>query len=69
MLSKSLKNAVLDLKSMEKVQLVDILLSSLDKDDPQFEKAWEVEAKLRYKAYREGKISASMFFNEIDKIR
>ncbi|MCG8339339.1 MAG: addiction module protein [Proteobacteria bacterium] len=58
MLSEAIKKEILDLKAVEKVHLVELILGSLDKPDPQIEEAWINESEQRYKLYKEGKIKA-----------
>ncbi len=46
------------LKPIEKLKLVEIILYSLDKIDPEIEKAWLVEAEARYEAYKRGELKS-----------
>ena len=46
------------LNPIEKLQLVDALLESLDKPDPEIEKIWIKEAETRFAAYEKGKLKA-----------
>ena len=46
------------LKPSEKTQLIDKLLSSLDKSDKEIDKLWAKEAEDRIDAYDKGKIKA-----------
>lgn len=50
------KAMVLDPK--ERIRLVEAILSSLDKADPEIEKRWIAESEARYKAYRLGELEA-----------
>jgi len=52
-----LKDA-LTLKPSEKAQLIDQLLSSLDKPDKEIDELWAKEAEDRLEAYEQGKIKA-----------
>ncbi|MGR3318012.1 MAG: addiction module protein [Candidatus Anammoxibacter sp.] len=56
MITKELKHKALTLKDLDKIQLVEILLDSIDRPDHEVEKEWIKESENRYKAYREGKI-------------
>ena len=47
------------LKPIEKLQLVDALLESLDKPDPEIEKLWIKEADERYEAYKRGELKST----------
>jgi putative addiction module component (TIGR02574 family) len=44
------------LKPVEKLKLVEAILYSLDKIDPEIEKAWVAEAEARYEAYKRGEL-------------
>jgi len=48
----------LTLRPFEKAQLIDKLLASLDKSDPEIDKLWTKEAEDRIDAYDQGKIKA-----------
>lgn len=50
------KAIVLDAK--ERVRLVEAILYSLDKTDPEIEKSWVVESEARYEAYKRGELLA-----------
>lgn len=45
----------LKLKPQDKIILIEALITSLDKPDPEIAKIWIQEAEARLKAYREGK--------------
>jgi len=47
------------LNPIEKLQLVEALLESLDKPDPEIEKIWIKEADERYKAYKRGELKST----------
>ncbi|MCD6093443.1 MAG: addiction module protein [Candidatus Omnitrophica bacterium] len=51
----------MQLKPLDKAHLVEIILESLDKPDPEIEKAWVAESEARYGAYKAGKIKAVSF--------
>ena len=50
------KAIVLDPK--ERVRLVEAILYSLDKPDPEIEKSWIAESEARYEAYKRGELQA-----------
>ena len=58
MVTKELKKKALHLNPVDKIQLVEIILESLDKHDTEIEKKWIAESETRYKAYKQGKIKA-----------
>ena len=47
MTTKSIEKEALKLKSNDKIRLVEVLLNSLDKPDPEIETAWVKEAEAR----------------------
>ena len=47
-----------DLPDVEKLRLVDSILSDLDKPDPEIDRVWAEEARMRWAAYKSGRISA-----------
>ena len=55
--NKILKEA-LTLKPAEKAELIDKLLSSLDKPDAEIDELWAKEAESRIDAYERGEIKA-----------
>jgi putative addiction module component (TIGR02574 family) len=54
------------LQPMERIRLVEAILYSLDKPDPDVEKSWIAESEARYKAYIRGELEATEW-NEIRK--
>ena len=49
-----LAKKAIGLKPIERIQLVEAILYSLDKPDPDIEKSWVAEAEVRYEAYKRG---------------
>ena len=47
---------ILDLPDVEKLRLVDAILTDLDKPDPEIDRVWAEEACKRWAAYKAGKI-------------
>jgi len=45
-----------DLPDIEKLRLVDAILTDLDKPDPEIDKIWAHEARKRWAAYKAGRI-------------
>ena len=58
MTTKELELKALSLKPIEKIHLIEKMLASLDKPDPEIEKEWIAESEARYTAYKKGKIKA-----------
>ncbi len=44
------------LQPIERIRLVEAILYSLDKPDPDIEQSWIAESEARYEAYRRGEI-------------
>ena len=55
---KETEKKSLALNALDKIHLVEKLLSSLDKPDPEIEKAWIKEAEERFAAYEKGELNA-----------
>ena len=58
MKARNLQQQALNLKPVERLQLVQMILESLDQPNPQIEKAWIAESEARYAAYKNGKVKA-----------
>ena len=59
----------LTLKPSEKAQLIDKLLSILDKPDKEIDELWAKEAENRIDAYEQGKIKAISLEKVLQKYR
>ncbi len=59
----------LTLKPSEKAQLIDKLLSILDKPDKEIDELWAKEAEDRINAYEQGKIKAMSLEKVLQKYR
>ena len=46
------------LRPIERIWLVEAILYSLDKPDPDIEKSWVAESEARYEAYKRGELEA-----------
>ena len=55
---ENVSKEALTLKPSEKAQLIDKLLSSLDKSDKEIDELWAKEVEERIEAYDQGKIKA-----------
>ncbi len=62
----NLARQAIELKPVERIKLVEAILYSLDKPDPDIEKSWIAEAEARYEAYKKGELQATDW-NEIKK--
>lgn len=47
------------LQPVERIRLVEAILSGLDKPDPDIERAWAAEAEARLEAYKRGELEAA----------
>ena len=47
------------LNPLDRLQLIDALLESLDKPNPEIEKLWLKESDARYEAYKRGELKAT----------
>ena len=59
----------LTLRPPEKAQLIDKLISSLDKSDKEIDKLWAKEAEDRIDAYDQGKLKAISLEKVLQKYR
>jgi len=46
------------LQPIERIRLVEAILYSLDKPDPDIEQSWIAESEARYEAYKRGELDA-----------
>lgn len=46
------------LQPVERIRLVEAILHSLDKSDPDTDRAWILESEARYEAYKRGELEA-----------
>jgi putative addiction module component (TIGR02574 family) len=60
---------VLTLRPSEKAQLIDKLISSLDKSDKEIDELWAKEAEDRIDAYDQGKLKAISLEKVLQKYR
>lgn len=56
--AEKLFREAMNLPSAERAALIEELLSSLDKPDPELDKLWAKEAEDRLRAYRSGELEA-----------
>jgi hypothetical protein len=57
------------LTAHEKLEVVDALLASMDKPDPQIDQLWAIAAEDRLAAYRRGEIKALELSDVLAKYR
>jgi putative addiction module component (TIGR02574 family) len=57
------------LTDVEKLHLVDEILSDLDKPDPEIDRIWAEEARRRWTAYKAGRIPSLPYQDVMEKYR
>ena len=57
------------LPDVEKLRLVDTILSDLDKPDPEIDRVWADEARKRWAAYKAGKVLTVSYASVMGKHR
>ncbi len=57
------------LTDVEKLRLVDEILSDLDKPDPEIDRVWAEEDRKRWTAYKEGRIPSLSYQDVLEKYR
>jgi putative addiction module component (TIGR02574 family) len=57
------------LSDTEKLRLVDTILAELDKPDPEIDRVWGEEARKRWEAYKEGRVSTISYESVMAKHR
>ena len=56
---ETLENEVLNLNTIEKIRLVEMVFDSLDKPDSETEQLWVMESEERYLAFKDGKLQGT----------
>lgn len=62
-----LAKKAIGLRPKERIQLLEAILYSLDKPDPDIEKSWIAESEARYQAYKRGELEVHDW-DEIKKV-
>ena len=55
---EQLTEKAIGLQPTERIRLVEAILLSLDRPDPEIERLWSEESEARYDAYQQGKLEA-----------
>ncbi len=55
---EQLAKKAIGLRPIDRIRLVEAILYSLDKPDPDIEKSWIAESEARYEAYKRGELKA-----------
>lgn len=64
-----LANEIRALPDVEKLRLVDAILTDLDKPDPEIDKVWAEEARKRWASYKAGRIATVSYEDVMSKHR
>jgi putative addiction module component (TIGR02574 family) len=64
-----LAEEIRDLPDVEKLRLLDAILTDLDKPDPEIDRVWAVEARKRWAAYKAGKLPTVAYESVMAKHR
>lgn len=64
-----LAEEIRDLKDVEKLRLLDAILTDLDKPDPEIDRVWAEEARKRWAAYKAGKVPTISYESVMAKHR
>ena len=56
--AQKVRKQVQALPDSDKLRLVNVLLTELDKPDPDIDRVWAAESQRRWKAYKAGKMKA-----------
>jgi hypothetical protein len=69
MITKEIKNNLLNLNALEKVEAIELLSDSLDKPDAEVEAIIAKESERRYKEYKSGKLKARDLYSAIKALK
>ncbi len=61
--------AIHDLPDVEKLRLVDAILTDLDQPDPEIDRVWAKEARKRWAAYKSGRVQTLSYESVMAKHR
>ena len=64
-----IEEEIRELPDVEKLRLVDTILSDLDKPDPEIDRVWAEEARRRWAAYKAGKVPTVSYESVMAKHR
>ena len=67
--AKRLESEIQALSDLEKLRLVDVILTDLDKPDPELDRIWAEEAGKRLAAYKSGRIPSVSYQDVMEKHR
>jgi len=67
--AERLSKEINSLSDVEKLRLVDAILTDLDKPDPELDQIWAEEARKRWDAYKSGRIPSVSYHEVMEKYR
>jgi putative addiction module component (TIGR02574 family) len=65
--AERLSEEINSLSDVEKLRLVDLILTDLDKPDPELDRIWAEEARKRWDAYKQGRIPSVSYHDVMEK--
>lgn len=68
-IAEKLAEEIRSLTDIEKLQIVDRILTDLDRPDPAIDRIWAEEARKRWDAYKQGRIPSVSYQDVMDKHR
>jgi putative addiction module component (TIGR02574 family) len=66
---EKLAEEIHELSDIDKLRLVDVILTDLDKPDPEIDRVWAVEARKRWAAYKAGRVPTASYESVMAKHR
>ncbi len=67
--AEKLRKQARSLPDSDKLRLVDVLLTELDKPDPDIDRIWVAESQRRWKAYKAGKMKTVPYSEVMKKFK
>ena len=67
--AEKLAEEIKSLTDVEKLRLVDVILTDLDKPDPELDGIWAEEARKRWEGYKSGRIPSLAYHEVMGKYR
>jgi putative addiction module component (TIGR02574 family) len=64
---EKLAEEIHELSDIDKLRLVDAILTGLDKPDPEIDRVWAVEARKRWAAYKAGRVPTVSYESVMEK--
>jgi putative addiction module component (TIGR02574 family) len=68
-LAEKITSEINSLTDIEKLHIVDLILTDLDKTDPAIDRIWADESRKRWAAYKSGSISTVPYDKVMEKHR